>query len=209
MTTGYTGDNAWVTPIGTHEGVYKMDLTEEMTASQGVVIGSSTFGYGNAFPPVVPTSGLPSQHRNTKTVHYDEKGNLDLNHFFPSFVPFPTYGYTITTNRTGETAAVRNLSRESELVLEVQQLEAALESVTQDLVDAENVLEMLDEALAEENLTRSDLFLLEQRHRMEEKGWTVAFLSPSVIELLKAKSIADYTEEGVPFFYDAGNPNVE
>lgn len=121
------------------------------------------------------------------------------------FVPM-TYTSNFTTMVTTPTQDGRTI--EELLQVETDLLEEVAD-LSDEIQEMEDTMERIDAVLDGSGFTRSDIFLLEQRNRMEEKGWTLAFLSPSVVDLLEAKSIADYTEEGIPFFYDAGNPDVE
>ncbi len=71
-------------------------------------------------------------------------------------------------------------------------------------LELEKLNTLLDTLLDEEGLTRRQLFVLKHMQRMEgEKGWTLAFLSPSVVDFLEEEALADFLEDEVRFFYDA------
>ena len=76
-------------------------------------------------------------------------------------------------------------------------------------LEVERVNDLLDTLLDEEEMTRTDLFLLQQREKMEEKGWIFAFLSPSVLDLLDECAVEEFLEENIRFIYDVEIPSEE
>ena len=76
-------------------------------------------------------------------------------------------------------------------------------------LETERLNDLLDAFLDEEEMTRTDLFLLQQREKMEEKGWILAFLSPSVLDLLDECAVEEFLEENIRFIYDVEIPSEE
>lgn len=69
--------------------------------------------------------------------------------------------------------------------------------------ELDDVKELLALAMQKDELTERQLFVLRHMKRMEEnKGWTLAFLSPSVLELIEKHSIGEYLEGDVSFYFD-------
>ena len=76
-------------------------------------------------------------------------------------------------------------------------------------MEVERVNDLLDTLLEEKEMSRTDLFLVHQREKMEEKGWIFAFLSPSVLDLLDERAVEEFLEENIRFIYDAEIPSEE
>jgi peptidoglycan hydrolase CwlO-like protein len=104
--------------------------------------------------------------------------------------------------------------REKELEDEVAQLKKTVEKLVAQCdeyqeeihsltVECSEHKDALDTLVGNRGFSRQELYLIAQMRRMQEKGWTLAFLAPSVIDLLEDRSISDFTEDGMLFYYDA------
>lgn len=69
--------------------------------------------------------------------------------------------------------------------------------------DVQRLSELLNLRLEEYHLEKRQLLILNYLQRWEEKGWTLAFLSPSVVDFLEEHACDEFLEDDVRFFYDA------
>ena len=120
-----------------------------------------------------------------------------------AFMDFSSYSYVPQTFTSYSTQALspknqnRTLEDSSVHIHALQEANASLHLEIQRLED------LLKTKLDEKEMTGVDLFLLNQRQRMEKKGWILAFLSPSVVELLEKFALSEFLEGDLRFIYDA------
>lgn len=74
--------------------------------------------------------------------------------------------------------------------------------------DVQRLSELLNLRLEEHHLDKRQFLILNYLQRWEEKGWTLAFLSPSVVDLLEKSALDEFLEENIRFFYDADTPEI-
>ena len=108
------------------------------------------------------------------------------------FAPTFTMTASNTSNSQGTSITFKNLQEE---ICKLKNENAHLHLEMEDF-DA-----FFDMLLEEDDLSVSDVFLLGQRQRMQERGWEIAFLSPSVVDSLRKSSTDEFTESGFSFFY--------
>lgn len=112
----------------------------------------------------------------------------DIFAFTPSLFLSPP-----ATNKTLEDAR----AREQELTEENAKL----------LLENEQLNDLITLYCEQDDMTPRELFVLYHLQRMEEKGWQIAFLSPSVLHFIQSSTCSDFLDADIPFFYDAEPSN--
>ena len=194
----YKGENAFSPSIGTAVG--DSTLLGLGTAGEGVT------NHPMGTPVGIYSGGQAGDISSPRYIwgmkYYDALGNPIET---PYQVPPPGNWFSpavITTNSTSSTWTGGFTESDRD------ELEAYRELGSVD--EIEKVIELNFDHLEEkhfflsrhEGLTKKDLFLAIQRDRMKEKGWTLAFLSPSVVEYLETVALTEYINGETRFIYD-------